>query len=216
MTVKLECTSCHRNWYGPGEKVGSKHAECKGTEGKGTWQLSLEESKPKTTNPLLKKVPAKKPVQQRLPNGPDAMERFKTEVTKQNQFISNWHALVWNKLNMKGWAVAAVEGYRDVFVDLVPNYCERLYTVLESRLAQEVHEGIAFVVDPVGVIEILLHQLSRHPAENVSPQLVEHLLEAQHLLVQMKDGFTPPTKWTQHSEVDTTSVPFLELKETEV
>jgi len=129
------------------------------------------------------------------------MERYVGEVKKANHFIPNWHSLIWNRMGIKGYAVAAVEGYHDVFVQMVPHYSERLLEVIEERLRDEVKEGVAFIADPVGVIELVLHQLSRHPEGTIPTELVEHLLAAQQLLNTVKEGFTPPAMWTTHTEI---------------
>jgi len=199
---KLQCDKCGRTWHGPEDKIGSRHTECKQ---KGTWQIEGST----TVRELAHPVPQKpKPTKQRLPSQPDGVDRFATEVRKQNQYVVNWHFLVWNRLGLKGWAVAGVQGYRDVFVEMVPDYSSRLYSVLEPRLAHEIQEGVTFVTDPIGVIELVLRQLSRHESENVPEGLAEHLLQAQKLLALMKDGFTPPLEWTHHNEVKDDSPSF--------
>ena len=180
--MKLICQGCNTRWTGADTFIGKSHAICKA---KGTWrEVTAEDFTAKvsvaTATPLDK--------------------RFETEKEKVNAFTLNWHSLLWDRKGLLGWAVAAVDGYRDAFVELIPNYGDRLLTVLEPRLAQEISEGKTFVLDPIATVELLLKQLGRHQSNHIPPDLVEHLLEAQKLLAQMREGFTPPKEWTTHVE----------------
>jgi hypothetical protein len=191
--VKLICDGCGVKWGGDPKYIDTVHTVCKvkGSKWRQATAADFEQAK-------VAAVKALKPQSE--------ADKFATEKTVTNAYTLNWHSLVWNKGGIKGWAVVGVEGYRDVFAELKPHYADRLYTVIEDVLRKEVQQGKTFVLDPIGVVELLLHQLSRHPAENVPPELCEHLLEAQRLLVQMRDGFTPPATWTTHTEaIDTTN-----------
>lgn len=180
--MKLSCIGCGAVWYNGTEvDKGKPHSICKQ---KGVWG---------DFQPPTQKI-------QKTSKAAVGVNKFETSKVATNTFVVNWHTLLWNRRGLYGWAVAAVSGYRDVFVELIPNYTNRLYTVLDARLKHEIQHGDTFVLDPVGVIELLLHQLSRHPEGNIPKELVNHLLEAQRLLVQVKEGFTPPLEWTTHEE----------------